>query len=177
MKTDLAFILLQGAMCVALLLAPLATVDFKPTLLGLLGLPRDPQDKGRDASTLFLNGKAPADWKNVTFSRNANGNWLMAVSSRYKFIVYPDTDPCLFDLGQDPFEMRNLFSTPASRPIVRELAQALLGYAQRSKEPYAAEPAMHADLAWAAAGTGAYAPPHRDAAKARKARVVNEDGE
>ena len=44
-------------------------------------------------------------------------------------------------------------------------------------QPYAAEPAMHADLAWAAAGTGDYAPPHRDAAKARKARVWNEDGE
>jgi arylsulfatase A-like enzyme len=155
----------------------LATVDFKPTLLGLLGLPRDPQDEGRDASPLFLTGKAPADWMNVTFSRNANGNWLMAVSSRYKFIVCPDANPCLFDLDQDPFEMRNLFSTPTARPIVRELAQALLDYARRSKEPYAAEPAMHADLAWAATGAGAYTPPQRAAVKTRKGRPANEDSE
>ena len=69
----------------------LATVDFKPTILALLGLPRDEHDEGRDVSGLFLTGKAPADWKNMTFSRDAGGRWLMAVSSRYKFIVYPTT--------------------------------------------------------------------------------------
>ena len=141
----------------------LATVDFKPTLLALLGLPRDEHDEGRDASALLLEGKAPADWKNVTFSRNAGGRWLMAVSSRYKFIVYPDQDPCLFDLQQDAFEMHNLFSLPASRDTVRELARAFLGYAERCREPYVAQPAMHADLAWAAEGTGPYTPPKRAA--------------
>jgi arylsulfatase A-like enzyme len=155
----------------------LATVDFKPTLLGLLGLPRDPQDEGRDASTLFTTGKAPADWKNVTCSRNADGDWLMAVSSRYKFIVYPDANPCLFDLEQDPFEMRNLFSAPTSRETVRELARALTGYAQRCHEPYAAEPAMRADLAWAAEGTGGYTPPKRDASRGKQGQSTNEDSE
>jgi arylsulfatase A-like enzyme len=142
----------------------LATVDFKPTILALLGLPRDEHDEGRDASGLFLTGKAPGDWKNGTFSRNAGGRWLMAVSSRYKFIVYPDQDPCLFDLEQDPFEMRNVFSAPTSRETVRELARAFMAYAQRCQEPYAAQPAMHADLAWAADGTGPYTPPKRVAA-------------
>ena len=45
----------------------LSNVDFKPTLLGLLGLPRDERDEGRDASALFRAGKAPAGWKNVTY--------------------------------------------------------------------------------------------------------------
>jgi arylsulfatase A-like enzyme len=155
----------------------LSTVDFKPTLLGLLGLTRDPQDEGRDASALFLTGKAPAGWKNIAFSRNANGNWLMAVSSRYKFIVYPDAVPSLYDLEQDPFEMQNLFSAPASRPIVRELAQALLGYADRTREPHAAEPALRADLLWAASETNTYTPPQRAPAKAKKARDAGENSE
>jgi arylsulfatase A-like enzyme len=150
----------------------LATVDFKPTLLGLLGLPRDPQDEGRDASALFLTGKAPAGWKNVTISRNANGLWLMAASSRYKFIVSPDSDPCLFDLEQDPFEMKNIFALPASRPIVRELAQALLDYAQRCKEPYAEQPRMRADLAWAAGSDGPYVAPQLPAADKAKAKAA-----
>ncbi len=148
----------------------LATVDFKPTLLGLLGLPRDPQDQGRDASTLLLTGEAPPDWKNVIVSRNANGRWLMAASSRYKFVVYPDADPSLFDLEQDPFEMQNLFSAPASRETVRELARALVDYAQRYQEPYADEPAMRADLTWAAEGSGSYTAPKRNPVKGSKAQ-------
>ena len=51
----------------------------------------------------------------------------MAATSRYKFIVSPDSDPCLFDLEEDPFEMRNMFAAPASRETVRELARALAG--------------------------------------------------
>ena len=155
----------------------LSTVDFKPTLLGLLGLPRDQRDEGRDASALFLDGKAPVGWKDVAFSRNANGNWLMAVSSRYKFIVYPDADPCLFDLEQDPFEMKNLFTAAASRATVRELARALSDYARRFKDPYAAEPAIRADLTWAAEGAGAYTAPKRDAAKSEKRAATAETDE
>jgi arylsulfatase A-like enzyme len=156
----------------------LSTVDFKPTLLGLLGLPRDARDEGRDAAPLFLTGQAPPGWKNVAFSRNAAGHWLMAVSSRYKFIVYPDANPSLFDLDQDPFEMKNLFTAPASRATVREMARALTDYAQRFKEPHAAEPALRADLAWSVNGTNSYTPPKRNPApKGRKQQPMNEDQE
>lgn len=146
----------------------LNNVDFKPTLLGLLGLPRDERDEGRDASELFLNGKAPGGWKNVTFSRNSAGQWLMAVTSRYKYIVSPDSDPCLFDLDQDPFEMKNIFAVPEMRSTVRELAQALLNYAKRYKEPYADEPAMNSDLIWCAGDSNDYVPPKRNTGKKRK---------
>ena len=142
----------------------LDTVDFKPTILSLLGLPRDEHDEGRDCAALFLSGQAPADWKNVVFSRNAYGHWLMAVSTRFKFVVYPDHDPDLFDLEQDPFEMKNIFSEPRSREPMRELARALTDYAKKFKDPYADHPAMKADLAWAGEGTGPYVTPKRDAA-------------
>jgi len=149
----------------------LATVDFKPTILSLLGAPPDERDEGRNASALFLNGKAPADWKNVAISRHAPGEWLMAISSRYKFIVSTDSDPCLFDLDQDPFETRNILQTPASRPIVRELGRALADYARRCKEPHAEQPAIRADITWAAEGAGAYAPPNRTAVKSKGKKV------
>ena len=153
----------------------LCNVDFKPTVLGLLGLPRDPRDEGRDASALLLSGKAPADWKNVIFSRNSGGAWLMAANSRYKFIVSPDSDPCLFDLEQDPFEMKNIFAAPASRAVVRELALALLDHAKRSAEPYADEPAMRADLAWTAGGSEQYVAPRRAAGGKRRQAAEEED--
>jgi hypothetical protein len=103
----------------------------------------------------------------------------MAVSRRYKFIVSPDSNPCLFDLEKDPFEMRNVFTAAPCREAVRDLARELLAYAQRHKEPYVEDPAMHADLTWAAEGTGEYKPPKRDEEKARrrKARPADEEGE
>lgn len=145
----------------------LNNVDFKPTLLGLLGLPRDPNDEGRDASALFFSGKAPADWRNVTFSRHAAGNWLMAANSRHKLIISGDSDPCLFDLDADPFEMKNLFREASSRGIVRDLAQDLFEYAQRCNEPHASAPGIGADLAWAAGDEDEYIAPERKAKAAR----------
>ncbi|MBM3859538.1 MAG: DUF229 domain-containing protein [Verrucomicrobia bacterium] len=148
----------------------LNTTDFKPTLLGLLGLPRDERDEGRDAATIFLTGKTPPDWKNITVSRHANGRWLMAVSSRYKLVVATDAEPSLFDLDQDPFELRNIFSAPGSRPIVRNLARALLEYARRCKEPHADHPSIRADLAWAVSDDEKYVSPQRDAPRKGKKR-------
>lgn len=155
----------------------LGTVDFKPTILGLLGLPRDERDEGRNASALFLDGKAPADWRNVTVSRHAPGEWLMAVSSRYKLIISTNSNPCLFDLEQDPFELRNIAQAPPSRPIVQELGRALQDYGQRYKDPHAAQPAMRADIAWAAEGTGAYVPPKRDSRTKRNKRSEKKEME
>ncbi len=144
----------------------LDTTDFKPTLLGLLGLPQDARDEGRDASALLLNGWAPAGWRDVAFSRNCAGKWLMAVSGRYKFVVWRDRPPCFFDLVRDPLETRDLFFEPAARETMRELARELVGYAKRSNEPYAQTPAVQADMVWAAEGASAYVPPPRAAAKA-----------
>jgi arylsulfatase A-like enzyme len=148
----------------------LATVDFKPTILGLLGVASEGGDEGRNASALFLNGKAPAGWNDVAISRHAGGIWLMAASSRYKFIVSTDSDPCLFDLDQDAFEMRNIFRLPSSRETVRTLARALLDYSRKCNEPFAVQPAMQADLVWAAEGTGSYASPKREAAERNTAK-------
>ena len=139
------------------------TVDFKPTLLGLLGLAPDSQDEGRDASALFLQGKAPQGWRNVGFSRNAPGAWLMAVTSQYKFVVSLYSEPCLFDLEKDPLEMRNLFRQPSSREVIRQMAADLLDYSRKHKDPYAEQAAIKADLAWCAQGQGPYQSPKRQA--------------
>ncbi len=146
----------------------LSTVDFKPTVLGLLGLPPDKRDEGRDASALFLTGQAPSGWKDVVFSRNSAGSWLMAVSSRHKFIVSRNADPCLYDLDRDPAEQLNLFAEPSSREIVRGLARALAEYVVRYKEPFAEQPLLRADLAWSAEGVGLYVSPVRVPVRAKK---------
>lgn len=157
----------------------LCTVDFKPTLLGLLGLPRDARDEGRDASALLLTGLAQDGWKDVVFSRNAVGNWLMAVTRQYKFVVWRDTTPCLYDLSRDPLETRNLFAEPAMRETVRGLARSLAEYSKQFHEPFADVPALRADLAWSVEGTSEYVPPVRAAptAKGKSRRKAGEDEE
>lgn len=153
----------------------LNNADFKPTILALMGVPSAGADEGRDASALFLTGQAPTGWADVTFSRHSGGNWLMAATSRYKFIVSSDSDPCLFDLEADPFEMRNIFSAPSSRETVRQLARALVGYAARCREPNADQPAIRADLTWAAEGSAGYLSPQRAARRPRARSARNED--
>lgn len=140
----------------------LNNADFKPTLLGLLGMPQDASDQGRDASALLLAGKPPAGWKDVTFSRNSDGLWLMAASSRHKLILSVNGDPCLFDLAEDPFEMRNVCFDSSQRQTVRELALALQGYVQRTRETYAEQPGIRADLAWAVSDKAEYVAPKRE---------------
>jgi arylsulfatase A-like enzyme len=118
----------------------LGNVDFKPTILALMGIANPTADEGRDASTLFRTGRAPADWADHAFIRIGGGpkrtgpaedgelaegnGWLGTFSRDYKFIVAPGAAPSLFDLANDPHELTNLFPAPAQRDTVRRLATA-----------------------------------------------------
>jgi len=156
----------------------LGTVDFKPTLLGLLGLKTEVAMQGRDASSLLKNGRAPADWKDRTFVRiggdsgGASG-WLAIFTRRHKFVVSPTDTPALFDRDTDPFEMKNLFEDPTRRDLIRELAVQLQSYAETTADPHAANPAIQADLAWATSDSTTYTSPPR--AKPRRARGAKEE--
>jgi arylsulfatase A-like enzyme len=149
----------------------LGTVDFKPTILALLGVANPSADEGRDASRLFTAG-APAvrEWDDVAFIRIGGGSkraaageegegpgWFGAFSRQHKLVVAPSADPSLFDLEQDPQELKNLINSPAHRETVRRLARALSAYAQQHGEPHLASSRVQADLAWAMTGTGDYA--------------------
>jgi arylsulfatase A-like enzyme len=160
----------------------LGTVDFKPTVLSLLGVPAAAGGpvEGRDASALFRTGRAPADWDEVTFVRIGGGarraaaaedgegggaGWLGAFTRRHKFIVAPNAAPALFDLEQDPDELTNLLASPAHRPIVRTLAGRLADYARRHGDPHLQSPRVQADLAWAVSDSPTYTPAAADTAK------------
>lgn len=142
----------------------LSCVDFLPTLMPLMGIrvPAEVKAEGRDASALFVGGKAPAGWEDVAFLRGTGGpeeNWLAAVSSRYKLVLAPSDEPWLFDLEADPDELVNRFRDPACREVVRHLAQALLAYGDRCRDPRVGVPRIRADLEWAVNGSGDYQPP------------------
>jgi arylsulfatase A-like enzyme len=150
----------------------LGTVDFKPTMLALMGVANPVKDEGRDASALFRDGRAPADWKDVAFLRIGGGSkraapgedgeytggagWLGAFSRQYKFVVAPGDAPSLFDLENDPNELTNIFDSPTHRDTVRRLGGELLAYAEKFNEPHLKSAAVRADLEWAAKGADEY---------------------
>jgi arylsulfatase A-like enzyme len=118
----------------------LGTVDFKPTVLSLLGVAPGGGDEGRDAAQLFMSGASASEWEDVTFMRiggpeNKGNGWLSAVSQRHKFVVGAKGERALFDLREDPFELTNLSSRASHRTIVADLASALLAYGQNHNEP------------------------------------------
>ena len=153
----------------------LGNVDFKPTILALMGITNPTTDEGRDASVLFRTGRAPADWADHAFVRIGGGpkrttagedgelaegnGWLGTFSRDYKFIVAPGAAPSLFDLANDPHELTNLFTAPAQRATVRRLATALHDYAQRFQDPHLAAPRVKSDLAWAMSASADYPAP------------------
>jgi arylsulfatase A-like enzyme len=164
----------------------LGNVDFKPTILSLLGVAPAGTDEGRDAAALFRTGRAPADWKDLTFVRIGGGakraassepgeiaegaGWLGVFSRRYKFIVAPAAGPALFDLESDPHEMINLFTAPAQRETVRRLAGELADYGARSRDPHLASPRVKADMAWAMSASTDYVAPANTADRASAGR-------
>jgi arylsulfatase A-like enzyme len=156
--------------------AAIANTDFKPTILKLMGVPADPQDEGRDVSALLLSGPMPKDWKDIVFPRigNDKSGWMGAFTGRYKLVVSPVGDPCLLDLQTDPDEMTNVFLKPGCRQTVRELAQALREHARKFKDPLADNPAIQADLAWAADGKDTPYVPVKRAAPAPSAPAETE---
>ncbi|HCN76280.1 MAG TPA: sulfatase [Verrucomicrobiales bacterium] len=156
----------------------LGTVDFKPTLLGLLGLKTNRVMQGRDASALFKDGGAPEGWKDRGFVRigggeKAAGGWVAVFPRRHKLVLSPTDDPALFDLDSDPFEMTNLFHDSARRGVIRDLANELKNYLATSGDPHAKSAPVMADISWAVSPAAEYSPPARE--KARRARAERED--
>lgn len=143
----------------------LGTVDFKPTLLGLLGLQADRAMEGRNAAPLLQTGRAPADWNDHTIVRI--GGWVGAFTQRHKLIVSPSDPPALFDLNADPFELRNVFADPANRPLVRDLAGSLKTYLATSNDPHARSAPLMADVDWAVSHAAAYTSPPRETRRRR----------
>jgi arylsulfatase A-like enzyme len=144
----------------------LGTVDFKPTLLGLLGVNFKEPCEGRDASGLLRSGKAPAGWKDIAFVRIGGGkpggkSWLGAFTPRHKLVISPGDPPGFFDLEKDPTELRNAFADPGYREEIRRLAGELEAYGKLHKDPLMKSTAVRADLQWAASGTGPYKSPPR----------------
>lgn len=129
---------------------PVGTVDVTPTVMGLLNLPADDDDQGRDLSTFLTDAETPTPDESVpvTFLRNAGtqANWVAAVDRRYKLILSVNDRPWLFDSEQDPDELLNFYLRPGTQGVAERLGNALKRYAADSNDPYFQHPNIASSL-------------------------------
>lgn len=107
----------------------LGTVDFAPTLLALLGKQLPDAVDGRDASALLTgNAKSNLDDVAILQSSGLKPAWFAVINDRFKLVLSISERPWLFDLQQDPDELRNSIDEPGNKDVDRELAAALQDY-------------------------------------------------
>ena len=119
---------------------PIGTVDITPTVMGLLGLPSNDHDQGRNLAEELTDVEAARtdSSSDIAFLRNAGEkpSWLAAVDERYKLILSVNDVPWLFDAVEDPDELKNFYKEPRTNAVSRRLAKALQRYAEVNDDPH-----------------------------------------
>ena len=102
--------------------------DFAPTFLDITGVPVPPEMQGRSLVPL-LKGERPADWRTSMYYRYYHdpGHHVTAAhygvrTETHKLIHFWKKDQWeMFDLTNDPNELRNVYNDPAQRQTVERL--------------------------------------------------------
>jgi arylsulfatase A-like enzyme len=111
-----------------------SNIDFAETFLEAAGVQIPTDMQGRSLVPL-LKGETPPDWRKSFYYQyfeypvphHVRPHYGV-VTSRYKLVRFdsPDVDDWeLFDLEQDPHELRNVYSQPANSAVVTELKREL----------------------------------------------------
>jgi choline-sulfatase len=105
---------------------PVTLTDVAPTLLDWMGLPAPADWPGR---SLLSVGEAPDDDLRVAFSEyhaaGATSGAFMVRQGKWKLIHYVGMAPELFDLEQDPEELRDLAGSGDHAAVVARLMAEL----------------------------------------------------
>ena len=113
-------------------------MDFAPTALEYAGVELPEQMQATSYRPLLDGGDGGHDaiLSEFTYNdRSINGKCLR--TDRFKYILWDvERGGELYDLQEDPLELRNLYYDPASRDIRDELAERLLGRLMDSEKPY-----------------------------------------
>jgi len=116
--------------------APVSNVDYAPTLLSLCGVEPPAGMQGVDLSGWLTRGKGPPP--SSIFAEGKLGSaeeWRMVVRGLDKLVVDSNLSPThLYDLGQDPYELRNLATDPSRRRKRDEMLTALRRWMLRTSD-------------------------------------------
>jgi arylsulfatase A-like enzyme len=124
-------------------------VDIMPTMLEWLGIHAPHACDGRSLIPFLRSSAVPTRWRGEAHwefdfrdptddsAERALGIPLHACTlnvirgERYKYVHFAGLPPLLFDLHDDPNELRNRAADPAYLPVVLEYAQKMLSWRMR----------------------------------------------
>ena len=116
------------------------TVDFFPTLMGLMGISEGlPKMHGLNASLAYTNKKKEIARDRIVYVRQSAGNWVAAFDRRYKLVISSLDGPWLYDLEKDPDELTNHYGREGYDEPFRRLKRELLAQMKSFGEPALAE--------------------------------------
>ncbi|MBY4896771.1 alkaline phosphatase family protein [Cupriavidus sp. AU9028] len=126
----------RGQVCDALV----ETIDLLPTFVAACEGPPQPHRLEGRALQPWLHGQSPANWREFVVSEYdysvtpaavalkvppLQARMFMIADKRWKYIHAPGFRPMLFDLEQDPHELRDLGADPAHAGQCERMARAL----------------------------------------------------
>ena len=100
-----------------------STVDFQPSILGLMGVSPCGREQGRDASPLLRGEEIP--WLNESFIHHSSLERAGIFTDEFQLAYVKDAEPILFHRTNDPDQVHNLFGDPKYRQTVTELTQRI----------------------------------------------------
>jgi uncharacterized sulfatase len=111
------------------------TADMLPTVMDLLGLPADPSMHGRSFKSALQSPTSP--FRDRVFSHWGPRSFL-TFDCEWKYQLHwgGDMDE-LYNLNDDPGEMKNLFAHAKYRDIKEKSRQAILDWLRDTEHPYA----------------------------------------
>jgi arylsulfatase A-like enzyme len=119
---------------------PFSTVDVYPTLAGLAGIKQPVGIDGLDCSPL-LTGKSTAAPRDYSFLQMMYAyvpwpGWRAIRTRRYSYTRTVKGPWLLFDVTNDPYQMKNLVDDPASSDLVEEMDKRLAAIMKESGDSW-----------------------------------------
>ena len=120
--------------------------DLFPTVCELVGVPTPPTVEGRSLVPVLTGQSQEIHSEVYAYFHGSTSTGpfpieRMVRTTRWKLIYYSHLDRYqLFDLEQDPFELRDLVASPAHAPTRRELQAKLTAWFAPRLAPYAKSP-------------------------------------
>lgn len=102
---------------------PVQLLDIYPTLLELVGLPKNAMNEGHSLVPLLQNTPAP-DWDYYAITAYGKEN-VAVTGEKYRLIQYQDGSQEFYDLEQDPNEWNNLANHPVHRARILEFQKQI----------------------------------------------------
>jgi arylsulfatase A-like enzyme len=126
-------------------------IDIVPTVLSVLGEEAPEEMEGQELSSAFRDGVV-SEGDGYRFSEHKplgewhqTVDWRLITDDRYKYVWNRGDLDELYDLGTDPYELRNGIEDQALRKIVERLRERLLRWMTDTTDPLA--PLAKSDIA------------------------------